>query len=53
MIKKDDSDKSLEEFLSGKSEHTLALFHHFIKEYKKIGNVTLHPARTITAWTRA
>ena len=24
-------------FLSGKSEHTLALYHHFISEFQKAG----------------
>ncbi|MBS1506623.1 MAG: hypothetical protein JSS79_08260 [Bacteroidetes bacterium] len=38
---------SLNEFLKGKSEHTLALFHHFVEEYRKIGSVTLHPAKTM------
>ena len=35
-------------FLTGKSEHTLMLFEHFVNEYKRIGdNVTLHPAKTM------
>ena len=50
MIKKistHESEKSLKDFLNGKSEVTLALFHHFVGEYKKIGKVTIHPARTM------
>lgn len=40
-------ERALSEFLKGKSDHTLALFHHFVDEYRKIGNVTLHPAKTM------
>ena len=38
---------NLEEFLKGKSDHTLMLFHHFINEFQKVGSVTLHPAKTM------
>lgn len=34
-------------FLIGKSEHTLTLFDHFINEYQKIGPVTIHPAKSM------
>lgn len=37
----------LHNFLSGKSEHTLSLFDHFINEFQKIGPVTVHPAKTM------
>jgi len=40
-------EKSLNDFLNGKSELTLSLFHHFIEEYKKIGKITVHPAKTM------
>jgi Domain of unknown function (DUF5655) len=40
-------DNDLSEFLTGKSEHTLTLFHHFVDEFEKVGNVTLHPAKTM------
>jgi hypothetical protein len=40
-------ERKLDDFLRGKSEFTLALFHHFIKEYKRIGKITLHPAKTM------
>ncbi|MGZ3756678.1 MAG: DUF5655 domain-containing protein [Mucilaginibacter sp.] len=44
----DNSDnKQLSDFLTGKTEHTLMLFHHFVNEYKKLGNITLHPAKTM------
>ncbi|HEY3405907.1 MAG TPA: DUF5655 domain-containing protein [Ohtaekwangia sp.] len=41
------ADPSLNDFLNGKSEVTLDLFHHFIGEYKRLGKVTLHPAKTM------
>ena len=41
------NEKTINEFLNGKSEHTLALFRHFIKEYQRIGKITLHPAKTM------
>jgi hypothetical protein len=40
-------EKMLDDFLKGKSEHTVALFNHFVKEYQRIGKVTLHPAKTM------
>ena len=45
--KPDSSNKTLEEFLDGKSPHTLALFNHFVDEFKKIGKVKIHPAKTM------
>jgi hypothetical protein len=41
------TDKSLDEFLKGKSELTLSLFHHFVDEFSRIGKVTIHPAKTM------
>ena len=43
----DAEDKQLSDFLTGKSEHTLMLFHHFVNEFQKVGDVTLHPAKTM------
>ena len=37
----------LSAFLTGKSETSLALFHHFVSEFEKIAPVTLHPAKTM------
>jgi hypothetical protein len=37
----------LSNFLTGKSEHTLMLFHHFVDEFQKVGDITLHPAKTM------
>lgn len=39
--------KTLEDFLDGKSTHTLDLFNHFTKQYEKIGTIKLHPAKTM------
>jgi hypothetical protein len=36
---------NLTDFLAGKSEHTLMLFNHFVNQFKKVGDVTLHPAK--------
>ncbi len=48
MLKKQtSSEKTPDDFLNGKSPHTLALFNHFVEEYKQIGKVTLHPAKTM------
>jgi hypothetical protein len=41
------SEKSLDEFLKGKSELTLSLFNHFIDEFQRVGTVTIHPAKTM------
>ena len=40
-------DPALETFLAGKSGHSLKLFQHFINEYQLIGNVSIHPAKTM------
>jgi hypothetical protein len=41
------SDNTLEEFLNGKSIHALTLFHHFVDQYKRMGSITVHPAKTM------
>jgi hypothetical protein len=38
---------NLGEFLTGKSEYTLMLFNRFVNEFKKVGPITLHPAKTM------
>lgn len=43
----DTNHHDLSSFLTGKSEHTLMLFHHFVNEFQKVGPVTLHPAKTM------
>lgn len=44
------NEKSVEDFLSGKSVHTVGLFHFFIDEYRKIGDFVLHPAKSRIAF---
>src|SRR6478609_1051122 len=47
MPKISTEEKSLNDFLKGKSELTLSLFHHLIGEFQKIGKITIHPAKTM------
>ncbi|QHS57458.1 hypothetical protein GWR56_18610 [Mucilaginibacter sp. 14171R-50] len=37
----------LSQFLTGKSEHTLMLFDHFVAQFKTVGDITVHPAKTM------
>ncbi len=39
--------RSAQDFLTGKSEHTIALFTHFVQQFGQIGPITLHPAKTM------
>lgn len=39
--------KTIADFLAGKSALTHSLFEELIKEYSKLGVVTLHPAKTM------
>lgn len=41
------ADKTITDFLSGKSEVTIDLFHFFVNAFVEIGLVTLHPAKTM------
>jgi hypothetical protein len=41
--------KELSDHLKGKSEHTLALFRHFVAEYKKLGDISIHPTKSMIA----
>jgi len=43
------NDKTLDDFLQGKSPHTIELFYHFIAEYKSIGDITVHPTKSMIA----
>ena len=38
---------TLAHFLHGKSEHTLALYHHFVATFQQLGPVVLHPTKTM------
>jgi hypothetical protein len=40
-------EKHVADFLAGKSTHTINLFNHFVAEYQKLGNISLHPAKTM------
>ncbi|MFZ6010333.1 MAG: hypothetical protein ACOYXT_08280 [Bacteroidota bacterium] len=40
-------DKSIADFLNGKSEVTRELFDYFIKQCKQLGPVAVHPAKTM------
>lgn len=39
--------QQIEDFLKGKSTHTLMLYRHFIHEYQKIGDIKLFPTRSM------
>jgi hypothetical protein len=41
--------KELSDHLNGKSEYTLSLFRHFIAEYKKLGDISIHPTKSMIA----
>jgi hypothetical protein len=41
------NDKVLEDFLRGKSPHTVSLFWHFIREYNKIAPISIHPTKSM------
>src|SRR5690242_6351865 len=40
---------TVEDFLRGKSETSVDLFHYFLAEYNKIGDFELHPVKTRVA----
>ena len=44
------NEKRVDEFLAGKSAHTIQLYHHFLAEYRKIGEFVLHPAKSRIAF---
>ena len=41
------ADRTVADFLAGKSEITKALYHHFIDEFMRVGMITVHPAKTM------
>lgn len=43
-------DKVLADFLEGKSEHTRSLFRHFAICFQQIGEVTIHPTKSMIAF---
>jgi uncharacterized protein DUF5655 len=40
---------TVDDFLKGKSEKAIGLFHHLLAEYRKIGEFELHPVKTRVA----
>jgi hypothetical protein len=40
-------DKTLDDFLKGKSEQTIELFWHFADSFQQFGSVTIHPAKSM------
>ncbi len=40
---------SVNEFLAGKSDHTLDLFNHFIAEFETLGTITVEATKTMIA----
>ncbi len=38
---------SINDFLEGKSAHTLSLFHYFVETFQGIGEVTLQPTKSM------
>ena len=47
MAKQSSSDKTIEDFLQGKSDYTRDWFNYFIEQYQAIGNISIHPAKTM------
>jgi hypothetical protein len=39
--------KNVSVFLTRKSEHTIQLFDHFIKQFEKVGSITIEPTKTM------
>ena len=44
------NDKTMADFIKGKSEHTVSLFWHFVQQYQSIGKVTIHPTKSMIAF---
>lgn len=41
------TDKTIADFLANKSDHTVALFHHFVAQFQVLGNISVLPAKTM------
>jgi hypothetical protein len=41
------SNKTIQDFLSGKSQHTITLFNHFIEAFNTIGSIEVSAAKTM------
>jgi hypothetical protein len=46
------NDRTVADFLQGKSAQTIALFQYFLEQYKTIGDFVLHPAKSRIALAR-
>ena len=44
------NDKALADFLDGKSAHTVGLFYHLVNEFQSIGEVTVHPTKSMISF---
>lgn len=44
------NERTVNDFLKGKSDLTISLFYTFIEEYRKLGEFALHPARSRIAF---
>jgi hypothetical protein len=47
VAKKKIADKTADDFLAGRPVHVRELFEHFLKQYRLVGAVTVHPAKTM------
>lgn len=43
-------DKTLSDFLEGKTEYSLSLFWYFTQQYQELGKVTIHPTKSMIAF---
>lgn len=43
-------DRELADFLKGKPDHTVELFDHLVMEYKQIGDVKVHPTKSMISF---
>ncbi|WP_214070736.1 DUF5655 domain-containing protein [Mucilaginibacter sp. dw_454] len=46
-------DKTIPHLLAGKSAHSLMLYAHFVSEFKKIGDITVQPTKTMIGISNA
>lgn len=44
------NDKVLDDFLRNKSQHTIGLFYHLVYEYMQIGEITIHPTKSMISF---
>jgi len=43
-------DKDLADFLNGKTQHAIELFDHLVLEYQQIGDIKVHPAKSMISF---